>query len=401
MNPYHTYNTEQFLNDPFFIEWVQKHTPESELFWSNWQNTNPENLSLFKEAEIQLRTILSAKRVDISSDIQDEVWERIQSSIQAEKKLRNIYSSRTKWLAAASIVLLVGLAYWFWQSPSKEIKKELQIASSQNKPILPGGNKALLTLADGSTIVLDSAMDGTLSTQGTVKVIKLDDGKLAYQDANTSGNAIEMTYNTISTPRGGQYKLLLADGTAVWLNAESSLRFPTQFLGKDRTVALTGEGYFEVAKNAAMPFKVQVDDMEVKVLGTHFNVNAYADEKAIKTTLLEGSVEVSSNSQNKKIKPGEQAKLADNGSLLVSHVDVSEVVAWKEGYFSFNNANIKEVMLQLSRWYDIEVVYSGNITNRKFSGSIARNSDLKEVLTILKETDIHFKIEGKRLLVSP
>lgn len=302
--------------------------------------------------------------------------------------------------AAASIIglLLLGTFFWFNRGEQKEVAKTEVRNNSVKNDALPGGDKAILTLADGSTIVLDDAQNGTLAQQGTTKVIKLG-GKLAYDPAGTSK---EVVYNTITTPRGGQHQIELPDGSQVWLNAASSLRFPTAFAGKERRVEISGEAYFEVAKNKSMPFVVSVNGAEVQVLGTHFNIMAYKEEKTVKTTLLEGSVRFVSGNNASLLKPGQQSQLSKVGQVkVINGVDVDEVMAWKNGLFYFKNADIETVMRQLSRWYDVDIEYHGEIKLKKFSGKIQRDLNLSEVLEGLKETGIHFQIEGKKLIVLP
>ena len=322
---YKNYSEADFASDIDFITWVKFADESSNLFWNRFVEIYPNQKLAVQKAV----TIVNAMKVDSDNrndHAADIVWQRIIDEIHQQvqfKQQKQFKIIRVSLMAAASVVLLLVLSYFLFLKNNSDTKNtNIQISKTD---VLPGGNKAVLTLADGSTIILDSAMDGTLSTQGSVKVIKLDDGKLAYQDANTSGTASAMTYNTISTPRGGQYKLVLSDGTAVWLNAASSLRFPTSFNGNERRVELTGEGYFEVTKNAAMPFKVLVDDMEVKVLGTHFNVNAYSDENDIKTTLLEGQVIVTNGREEAILKPGQQVQLLTDGRLKkINKVDLYE-----------------------------------------------------------------------------
>ena len=309
-------------------------------------------------------------------------------------------TNRRWWYAAAAVLLLGGfLTYRFaFQEPNKSpiVNKTIP----EKNDVAPGGNKAVLTLADGSTIILDNASNGNLAEQGNTKVIKLDDGQLAY---NNAGIGSEVVYNTVSTPRGGQYQLVLADGSKVWLNAASTLRFPTSFVGKERKVELEGEGYFEVAKNAAMPFKVDVDGKgEVEVLGTHFNINSYSNEPAINTTLIEGSVKVTGNLSGKtqNLNPGEQARINAAGQVTLNrNINVDEIIAWKEGNFNFNSAGIEYIMRNVSRWYDLDVVYQGVPSKETFSGIVSRNSNLSEVLMIMKQAGIKFKIEGKKITV--
>ena len=339
-----------------------------------------------------------------------EMLAELKSKIAGNKTLP-VVKKRIKWMraAAAAIIILMlgaGTYFLFIKQKQKQITKiETQQRGLKND-VAPGGNKAILTLANGKQIILDSAANGTLTQQGNTKVIKLDSGQLAYQATGPeslegSKNWLaEVGYNMISTPRGGQYQIVLADGSKVWLNAASSLKFPALFVGKVRNVELTGEGYFEVAKNEKMPFHVKVNDMQVEVLGTHFNVKAYGDEDIIKTTLLEGSVKVSKGSNSKMIKPLEQAIAMNNGQLTITNnVDVDEVMAWKNGLFNFNHADIKEIMRQAARWYDVDVVYEGNISNEKYIGKVARNTNLSEMMKILGLNGVKYRIEGKKITV--
>jgi hypothetical protein len=273
--------------------------------------------------------------------------------------------------------------------------------------VAPGGDKAILILGDGSQVILDNTKNGTIGQQGNAKVLKIDAGKLAY-NMQSGGKDIPkvIPFNTVSTPRGGQFQIELPDGSTVWLNATSSLRFPTAFIkGKERKVELTGEAYFEVTKNETMPFKVIVNKMEVQVLGTHFNVMAYSNEHEIKTTLLEGSVKINSTVNKKSIviKPGQQASLDNtNSEINVSqNIDVDLVVAWKNGFTAFKSADISTIMRQVERWYDVDVNYQGVVPERTFTGKISRNANLSELLRLLEVSKIHFTIDGRKITVLP
>ncbi len=337
----------------------------------------------------------------IVSKMMDGTWEEMYETEQA----RVIPITKRLWLriaaAAAVILFLATGSYFLLHKPDDKVIAKSNATQPAND-IAPGGNKAILTLADGTKVILDSANNGAITKQGNVTIIKLNDGQLAYKPStsSTSSTISTILYNTISTPRGGQYQLVLADGSKVWLNAASSIKFPNAFPGKDRKVEITGEAYFEVAHNVSKPFYVEAGGMEVKVLGTHFNVNAYTDESSVNTTLLEGSVLVSKGSENEKITPGEQAQVSGNGSIRISHVDVNEVVAWKDGKFNFNNANIHSIMRQLEKWYDIEVVYQVPDTNETFMGSISRNVNFSQILDMLEKTgSLKFEIVGRRVIV--
>lgn len=302
--------------------------------------------------------------------------------------------------AAACIIglLVLGALVWFRNDAKKEIAEKKSGNKAFKNDVAPGGDKAILKLADGSTIRLDEAQNGALAQQGNTKVIKLN-GKLNY---NASSVTNEVLYNTISTPRGGKYQIELPDGTEVWLNAASSLRFPTAFVKKDRRVEITGEAYFEVAKNKAMPFIVSVNGSQVQVLGTHFDVMAYNDEASLKTTLLEGAVKFVKGLAVTTLKPGQQSQLLKSGQVKVADgVNVDEVVAWKNGMFDFNGADIGTVIRQLTRWYEVDVVYDQTIDDL-FYAKISRSTNLSEVLRLLELTGkVHFEINGRRIIVKP
>jgi transmembrane sensor len=349
--------------------------------------------------EAALSTLLRDKTVHGLSD--PVRMEAVRQSIMAGKQ--NQKPSRIRkmlpYAAAAALIAfaVTGLIYFF--QPATPGAQPL--SGSVPEQVMPGSNKAILTLADGSKITLDTTENGAIANQGNVQVIKLDSGQLAYNAAREKAEG-EIRYNTLATPRGGQFRIILPDGSKVWLNAASSLRFPTAFTGKDREVQLTGEAYFEIARNPGQPFKVAVKGMMVQVLGTDFNIMAYDDEKNIQTTLLEGAVKVNKGTQAVQLKPGQQAELNTTGSISVSdNVDIEGVVAWKNGYFHFNHESLEGVMRQVSRWYDAEITYEGNVPDREFGGKIARGSDIKDVLKILELSNVHFRIEGKKIVVTP
>lgn len=312
------------------------------------------------------------------------------------------FFTRFRFWAAASIVLFAITGTYFALQPKQtgtSISHSKITPSKDNKPIVPGVNKAVLTLADGSHLLLDSSGLGTLAKQGDAKVVKLNTATLTYHPDEE--NSHEIVYNTLSTPSGGQYQLILPDGTKAWLNSSSSIHYPTIFKGKERNVSITGEVYFEVAKNAAMPFKISVKDMEVQVLGTHFNIMAYTDENSINTTLVEGSIKVSKGSVNRTLLPGQESRISTAGEIKVVEANIEEVVAWKNGWFQFDGQDIQKIMRQISRWYDVEIVYRGAISTSHFSGIVSRENDILKVLKIMKDGGVHFKIEGRRVFVLP
>jgi transmembrane sensor len=306
-----------------------------------------------------------------------------------------------KIAVAASVigVLLLTTFLYINKGGTKGLVKDDGSEHRFKDDVSPGGDKATLTLADGSTLVLDGAQNGVLAQQGSAKVIKLD-GKLSYDP--TTKNPKEVVYNMISTPKGGQYQLELPDHSLVWLNATSSVRFPTSFVEKERRVEITGEAYFEIAKNGDKPFVVTINNAEVQVLGTHFNVNAYVDEDDVKTTLLEGAVKFVNGSNTSILKPGQQSQLTKNGAVkIVSDVDVDKVVAWKNGLFDFDNAGIETIMRQLSRWYNVDIEYNGK-PDDLFIAEMRRNIKLSDALKALELTGkVRFEIEGKKIIVMP
>jgi transmembrane sensor len=296
-------------------------------------------------------------------------------------------------VAAALLLLSLGAYRWIQQHPKASPAAGGAIAFKNDLP--PGHSGAILTLAGGATVLLDSAHNGAVCKQGSAQVVK-QNGQLSYTALNGSH---EVLYNTMTTPRGRQYQLVLADGSRVWLNSASSLRFPTAFTGKDRAVELTGEGYFEVADDAAHPFIVKTRNMDIHVMGTGFNVMAYGDEEATAATLVHGSVEIEAGNHAARIIPGQQANIFQ-GTLNVSTPDMTEVLAWKEGKFRFRKTGIKAIMRQIARWYDVDIVYKGDIPDVELSGVFPRTEYASQLLEVLEDADkIHFAMEGNTITV--
>lgn len=350
-----------------------------------------------------------ALREKIRERIHGRLQQTLRNNTQQPGRTASFYISRI----AAAILLLVGLAggTWFFIHSGKHAGAPVVSQNNSNTVnIVPGGNRAVLMLANGDSILLDNAGNGMLSQQGNTRIIKLNNGLLAYKAGATADAAV--SYNTIRTPRGGQYQITLPDGTEVWLNAASSLRFPTAFTGNSREVSLSGEGYFEVKpftgqQGKKVPFLVHVqsgkEDMKVRVLGTKFNIMAYEDEATISTALLEGSVAASSGANSVMIKPGERANLAhgQNG-FKVGTADFKEILAWKNGEFRFREAGIKDIMRQLCRWYDVEVEYRDATDNVKLSGLIPKTEDISLLLDALQATGkVHFEVKNRKIIVQP
>lgn len=306
----------------------------------------------------------------------------------------------TRYVAAAATILMVlSIGTYFYLKPAKQTATQIAIVKND---VGPGGNKAVLTLANGKQIMLNNAQNGNLAQQGTTTVQKAGSGLVSYlMGDNTDQHDVTgdntPAFNSITTPRGGEYKVILPDGTQVWLNAASSIRFPVAFTGNERNVETTGEVYFEVTKDKHKPFTVTTAGQTITVLGTHFNVMAYPDEDHIVTTLLEGSVKITKGTTTKMLKPGEQAVAGEDITVMPANVD--DAVDWKNGITSFSDADIKTIMRMVSRWYDVDVEYQGQPSGRLFTGSISRKSNLSELLKILTLTHIRFSVEGKRLIV--
>jgi transmembrane sensor len=348
----------------------------------------------------------------------DRLLALIHEKIKPEKvRVPLFFLSRKVWkkLAVAALFLLIAgksILFFFPSHPAVKQPVASGLPAPDSHELPPGRNNAILTLADGHTITLDSAANGGLAQQGNTKVIKLN-GQIAYRNTGTPHGEEAILLNTIATARGNQYQLILSDGSKVWLNAASSLRFPTSFKGKERRVEVTGEAYFEIVKNPSMPFKVIIASTpqpsegragrgEIDVLGTHFNVNAYTDESSVKTTLLEGAVAIKKENEVQMLSPGQQAEFAPKGGIsLAKNVDVTQETAWKDGFFWFNNTDIYTLMRQVSRWYDVEVEFKGKITDDGFTGKVSRNVPLSKLLNVLEQYEIHFKVEGKKITVLP
>lgn len=356
-------------------------------------NCTPEEIALLQQWYLQLPPETEAPSHDQIERAKFLAW----SNLSISKSVEVIRLPYLKIAVAASILICFAVGTYI----TFKDKKPTIIASTLND-VGPGTNKATLTLENGTVIDLNAAQNGEIANQNGIAIRKAANGQLEYVIVPTKANAQTVGSNVISTPRGGQYQVILPDGTKVWLNAASSLTYPTSFAKNERTVALSGEAYFEVAKDKTRPFKVQTAQQTVEVLGTHFNINAYIDEEMIKTTLLEGLVDVSNASNRVRLHPGQQAQLKNTGTrfALDSSIDLDKEVAWKNDLFSFDNDDLKSIMRQISRWYDVDVVYEGKVSEEKYIGEIPRNSNLAEVFKILELNHIHIDARGRVLTVS-
>lgn len=335
-----------------------------------------------------------------SEEIKQSIQIDLSNSIQEYNRIRK-FKTRAWQSAAAAVLIIISTSIYYFQGSHEQVLVNTETPRFKND-VAPGNNKAVLTLDDGSKIDLDDAKTGILASESNVDIKKTGDGKLEYTASIQDAKIIK--YNVLRTPMGGEYQLVLPDGSKVWLNSGSTLRFPTSFVGSERIVELKGEAYFDITKNSKMPFLVRTNNaMDIKVLGTQFNIMAYDDEKNINTTLIEGSVEVLKGLGKTMLKPGQEAVLnKGSGNIKVSIADLEQAIAWKNGYFIFSNENIESIMRKVSRWYNVDVIYEGNLSNKDFVGTISRNKNVSELLKMLELTGaVHFSIDGRRITVMP
>jgi ferric-dicitrate binding protein FerR (iron transport regulator) len=358
-----------------------------------WLQAAPENRAFFEQmnnTDTLQQKLQQYRHFDASAG-----WEIFRSRHYPDAENKPRASRRLYWWsAAAAAVLLLGASLFLL----RPVKHQPPIAGITPQQIMPGSTKAMLTLADGSTIPLDSAGTRVINQQGST--VKLQQGQLQYA-ANTSGAAAGL--NTLTTPRGGQFRVTLPDGTRVWLNAASAITYPTAFSRDKREIRLKGEAYFEVAPQPGWPFRVALEQQaSIDVLGTSFNVNAYTDEQGINTTLIRGAVRVNSGQTSKILQPGQQAQINNTDQIkVITNADTSAILAWKRGSFYFHDADIPTVMRQLARWYDVDIVYAGSIPARKFQGEIQRRLPLNDVLEGLEASGVHCRIKGRSIIVAP
>jgi len=354
-----------------------------------WLQSSSSHRSLLTTMQREFEQAMN-NRHEIPAELSDRIEKRLLEEITRNKIVK---INRWRWVAAAAaIILLIGGIYFLRTTTSPEITP---IALNTTTDVAPGTNKAILTLANGDVVTLDSAGNKVI-TQGKT-VVRQKNGQLQYA-AQNSGEAV--VYNTLTVPRGGQFNIVLPDGSHVWLNAASSLKYPTAFNGTQRKVEIQGQGYFEVAKNTKQPFLVKVNNMEVQVLGTSFDIMAYNDEKSVNTTLVEGAVNVHLGNITQRLLPGQQAVLNPvTGSITVHPADVEQVIAWKTGFFEFDNAPLSDIMRQLSRWYDIDINYNQVNDSRLFGGRISRSLPLSDILHMLEANGPKFLLSGRKLIV--
>lgn len=392
------------------IEWLTRRLldgladdREQEEFYA-WAREEKNDTILTEIMEQAWRNFQTDKVLPVAKNL-----ELLQSVLDASKLLqeeepaivRPLSTNWKRWIGVAAVLLVLLTGGYFFLLKKEAKKNDIVKTDEPEKDVkAPASNRAMITLADGRTVYLDSANNGELAMQGNIKLVKLDNGQIAYE--RTNGEVItEMKYNTMSNPRGSKViDMALADGSHVWLNAGSSVTYPIAFIGNERKVTITGEAYFEVASDKTKPFKVAKGGMTVEVLGTHFNINAYDDEDDIRVTLLEGSVKVGLlEKEGVIIKPGQQAVVTQDKISLNSSVDAEAVMAWQKGYFIYHKTGIEQIMREIARWYDVEVAFMDK-PSRLFVAEIPRNVNASEFFSILEATGwVHFDIEGKKITV--
>ncbi|WP_121200321.1 FecR family protein [Mucilaginibacter gracilis] len=369
-----------------------------EKYLSGNASTEDEELLLSHRDDFNIQDFHNHDEIEDQQLIKQRIFDRIEST--RNNNIKKMFP-KYRWAVAASVFILFATGLFLFKNTGTQTHTVASVPQKV-KPILPGGNKAILTLADGSTIDLNAATNGIIARNGKAAITKKQNGQLIYSQ-NPTANVVDSktAYNTVSTPRGGQYEVVLPDGTQVWLNAASSLKYPTQFKGIERHVVLNGEAYFEVAKNKNMPFTIEANNVNIKVLGTHFNVMAYNDETIVKTTLLEGSVLLSNSTNNALLVPGQQANVENSGGkFLVNYVNTDDAVSWKNGYFTFRRENMISIMKKVARWYDVDVTYQNDVSRVSFGGTVSRAKNIEELLNKIELTgSVHFKIEGRRVIV--
>ncbi|MBA2746792.1 MAG: FecR family protein [Flavisolibacter sp.] len=399
---YEQFKAEDFVMEESFQQYCKGETNEAVAFWSKWKKENPAQSAEIEKAE----NILSLLNGGHHSKAFLEHSEKFNQLVLnrkgfGEKAIITSFaghrSHRKRFFTYMAAAIILGLmltgAFFYFNSGKNPVESVTKTEVPTVVPdILPGGDNAILTLADGTRIELNTVTDGRLKLEDGSNIRK-EGAELLYDGSTLQSEVV--VFNSISTPKGGQYKIILSDGTKIWLNAASSLHYPTSFPGSSRIVELTGEGYFEVATNASKPFMVKVNGIEVEVLGTHFNINSYDDEPVLKTTLLEGSVSIRKNEHSIVMKKGEQVAFS-NTSLsvqsakrppsvtLLDETELSQAIAWKDGVFDFNNDHITHIMRQLSRWYNVDVKYKGRVPEKHYTGTIRKSVPISEVIKMIE-----------------
>jgi ferric-dicitrate binding protein FerR (iron transport regulator) len=359
-------------------------SPEEEVIFDAWYNESASHRDYFEKVQNNYKIEINDFEIDL-----DKAWRAVDKNITPKKNNRSHY----RYAIAASIALLIGVGYFTLNN--KTITKSETTAGKSTS-----NDDVVLTLSDGSKVVLNDQKNGIVANQQNVVITKDKDGQIRYDENNEQPKG-KVNFNTLITPNGKTFQIQLPDGTNVWMNAGSSLKYPTYFEGNDRSVVLTGEAYFEVVHNEKMPFKVFSNGQQVEVLGTHFNIRAYQNEPLLKTTLLEGKIKITEGSNAALVKPGQQVSVSlNNHTMRSSEVNTDAAVAWRKRLFYFENAKYDEIMREIERWYDVDVIYKGKIPDERFEGAIQKDLKLEQVLKMLESKDVHFKVSGREVLVT-
>jgi len=372
-------------------------TKEESLQLSEWIDAAPENRLLVDSLKGDpLRSDMAKLNSFDKDKAFDIVMQRIRTGNDPVVRPIRISRALIRYSAAAAVIASLSFGFWFFNRKTAPVPRESVVTKVE---IHPGSNRAILILGNGRRVDLTGTKKGAVARQENVVINKTGDGKIIYQQ-NGAANQVKEDYNTIEVPRGGLFQITLSDGTHVWLNSATTLRYPSSFRGTDRRVELTGEAYFEVAHDAQHPFKVATNSQEVEVLGTHFDVSAYPDDQRTATTLLQGSVRVSAQNQKALLKPGQSAFNDGAGHITVAKANVNDVIAWKNGLFSFKDVSVKEVLKKAARWYDVEVVYQGQVPDPRIWATVSVYKNIDELLgNICLTTGLHYKIEGRRVIL--
>ncbi|PWV47072.1 FecR family protein [Chitinophaga sp. S165] len=364
-------------------------TASEQLELERWLE-NPVHRAAF-EKRTNVDNILTAlEMLERGESLQPASYERLVNRILSIKTTIRIW----RFAAAATIVTVAAIVFMFYRGRQGDKKIPTVLAQAV---LSPGGDRAYVVLEDGRQLDLEKSGNGALATQGGAQLVKTDQGRVDYK--TLEANRRVAVYNTVVTPPGGQYRIVLSDGTGVWLNAASSIRFPTAFTGTSRQVRVTGEVYFEVAQDPSKPFLVDFGGNQIQVLGTRFNIKLYDGFEPVSTTLMQGAVKVSSPAGATLLRPGEQARIGS--TIAVTKADTARVMAWKMGYFEFKQADIRQVMADIARWYDLEVKYEGPIPDKQLSARISRMKNANALLELLKSAGVNLKIENRTITVLP
>lgn len=376
-------------------------SPQEQAELEAWLREDSENYLLYEELTDENK--LSAQLEELQSIDHETAYRRLSSQLFPSAPALKKHIRRT-WYFAAAAVLVLGISMFLFLSQWNR-KPSTGGASRQQDfaQIKPGSKKAVLTLADGRKIELDQNMQGIIARDGNNTIQQSDPGSLRFsENAENASFKTKMPHNTLDVPRSGEYSVTLNDGTIVWLNALSTLRFPVRFTDSDRRVTLSGEAYFQVAKDASRPFIVEANGMEVRALGTEFNITAYPEDSRMSAALIKGTISVSHNKKEELLRPGKVAELSDSGGIQVKEADIEEVTAWKNGEFVFHNTPLFDIMNQFARWYDIEVGYPQGIPSINFTGELRRADGIYRIVNLLELTgEVRFTVEGRKIDVYP